>query len=50
MISMTHKSRCDQETCPNYNIDFDVASEDGVVRMVFCAGCSRDITYTVTPI
>lgn len=50
MIEVTHKSRCDQNTCSNYNIDFNVSSIGGVYGMVFCAGCHRDITYTVTPI
>lgn len=48
--SVTHKSCCDEPTCVNYGIVFDVVTTDGVVHMVFCAGCARDITYTATPV
>lgn len=48
-IAVTHVSRCDQQSCVNFDIPYDVVTEDGIVRMVWCAGCNRDITHTATP-
>ena len=48
--SVTHRSRCDDTNCVNYDIWYDVITTDGVVHMVWCAGCQRDITYTAVPV
>lgn len=48
--TVTHKSRCDLESCVNYDIDFDVKTTDGIVRLVWCAPCNRNITHTVRPV
>lgn len=47
---ITHKSICDQENCVNFNIQFDVVTEDGIDPRAFCGGCNRDISYTCVPI
>jgi hypothetical protein len=48
--SVTHKSKCDLESCLNYNIEYDVITTEGVVHMVWCAACDRDITHTAVPV
>lgn len=48
--SVTHKSKCDLPSCINYNIWYDVITTDGVVRLVWCAPCNRNITHTAVPV
>lgn len=48
--TVTHTSCCDDSECVNYGIVFNVVTTDGVVRMVVCAGCARDITHTAAPV
>lgn len=50
MIAITHKSKCDLASCANYNIEFPVKTSDGIVRLVWCAPCDRDITHTCVPV
>lgn len=48
--TVTHTSRCDLESCLNYDITFDVKTTDGIVHVVWCAPCNRDITHTCVPV
>jgi hypothetical protein len=50
MIAVTHISKCDDPACVNYGIEFPVKTSDGVLHVVWCAPCDRDITHTCVPV
>lgn len=50
MIAVTHISKCDLDSCINYGIEFPVKTSDGVLHVVWCAACNRDITHTCVPV
>lgn len=50
MIAVTHISKCDLESCGNYGFEFSVKTSDGVLHVVWCAACNRDITHTCVPV